>query len=125
MGIMGKVHNIVVHIRASPNQTKEFEKLAGRLIPLGNRTRWNSWYNMPNVALETSVLNAVWNYAEEHINKGTLDKKDELSPSDVVLCRTIESFLRVFHRTTLFLEGQQATIKRVLQAMEVVQEHIQ
>jgi hypothetical protein len=125
MGVMGKVHNIVVNIRASPNRTKEFETLAGRSIPLDNRTRWNSWYNMLNVTLETDVLNAVRNYTEIHINEGSLDRKDELSPSDIVLCRTIRSFLHVFYRTTLFLEGQQATIERVLQAIDVVQEHLQ
>lgn len=38
MGVMGKVHNLVIHIRASPNRTKEFEALAGKSIPLDNRT---------------------------------------------------------------------------------------
>jgi len=44
MGPLGKLHNIVIHIRGSSGRTKEFEDLAGRIIPLNNRTRWNSWY---------------------------------------------------------------------------------
>ena len=39
MGVMGKIHNLVVHIRAPPNRTKEFEKYTKKSIPLDNRTR--------------------------------------------------------------------------------------
>ena len=56
MGVMDKLHNIVVHIRASPKRTKEFEAIAGKSIPLDNRTRWNSWFRMLHVALGTKVL---------------------------------------------------------------------
>jgi hypothetical protein len=51
LGPLGQGHNIVVHIRASPGRTEEFRRLAGRLIPLDNRTRWNSWYDMLVVLL--------------------------------------------------------------------------
>jgi hypothetical protein len=123
MGVMGKIHNLVVHIRASPNRTKEFEALNGRSIPLDNRTRWNSWFRMLSVALDTEVLNALRNYTEKHVTEGTIDKRDQLSPSDIALCRAIEQFLSVFHSATLFLEGQQATIERVLETMEIIKEH--
>jgi hypothetical protein len=125
MGVMGKIHNLVVHIRASPNRTNEFKALSGKTIPLGNRTRWNSWFRMLHVTLETEVLNALWNYTEAHINKGTIDKRDELTPPDVTLCRTIEQFLSIFESATLFLEGQQATIKRVLEVIEIIKEHLE
>ena len=42
MGQLGKLHNIVVHIRRSAGRTKEFKDLAKRIIPLDNRTKWNS-----------------------------------------------------------------------------------
>ena len=125
MGAMGKIHNVVVHIRASPNRTNEFEAIAGKSIPLDNRTRWNSWFRMLNTALETKVLNALRNYTEMHISDGTIDKRDELLPSDITLCRTIEQFLSIFESATLFLEGQQATIERVLEVMEIVKEHLE
>ena len=44
LGPFGKLHNIIVNIRGSPSQTAEFLQLAGQMIPLDNRTRWNSWY---------------------------------------------------------------------------------
>jgi hypothetical protein len=125
MGVMGKIHNLVVHIRASTNRMNEFEAITGRSIPLDNRTRWNSWFRMLNVALETKVLNALRNYTETHVAKGTIDKRDELSPSDIALCRAIEQFLSIFDSATLFLEGQQATIERVLEVMEIIKEHLE
>ena len=42
MDVISKIHNLIVHIRASPNRTKEFEKYTKKSIPLDNRTRWNS-----------------------------------------------------------------------------------
>jgi len=39
LGPLGKAHNIVVHIRASPSRTAEWKELAGRMIPIDNRTR--------------------------------------------------------------------------------------
>lgn len=125
MGVMGKIHNLVVHIRASSNRLNEFEAITGSSIPLDNRMRWNSWFRMLSVALETKVLNALRNYMETHVAKGTIDRRDELSPSDIALCRVIEQFLSIFDCATLFLEGQQATIERVLEAMEIIKEHLE
>jgi hypothetical protein len=42
IGVMGKLHNLVIHIRASAGRTREFVTSAGWRIPLDNRTRWNS-----------------------------------------------------------------------------------
>jgi hypothetical protein len=39
---LGQGHNIVVHIQGSPGWTDRFRQLAGRIIPMDNRTRWNS-----------------------------------------------------------------------------------
>jgi hypothetical protein len=51
LGPLGKGHNIMVHISGSPARIEVFRKLAGRLILMDNRTRWNSWYNMLLVLL--------------------------------------------------------------------------
>ena len=48
LGPLGKLHNIIVHIRSSPNRIKEFLTSASNMIPLDNRTRWNSWYELLN-----------------------------------------------------------------------------
>src|SRR6266498_3931586 len=39
-------YNIVVHISGSSARTDVFRKLAGRLILINNRIRWNGWYNI-------------------------------------------------------------------------------
>jgi hypothetical protein len=51
LGPLGQGHNIVVHIWGSPGRTDRFRQLAGRMIPMDNRTRWNSWYEMLVVLL--------------------------------------------------------------------------
>jgi hypothetical protein len=55
MGVMGKLHTLVVHTRSSPNRAQEFIALAGRSVPMSNRTRWNSWGTMTTVALKEKV----------------------------------------------------------------------
>jgi hypothetical protein len=39
IGPLGQAHNILVHIRRSAGRTEEFRTLAGRIIPIDNRTR--------------------------------------------------------------------------------------
>ena len=42
LGLLGKGYNIVIYISESSARTDVFKKLTGRLIPIDNRTRWNS-----------------------------------------------------------------------------------
>ena len=42
LGPLSNVHNIVVYIRGSGGHAEHFRKLAGRIILIDNRTRWNS-----------------------------------------------------------------------------------
>jgi hypothetical protein len=42
MGLIGKLHNHIVHIRSLANYTTWFVEHASKMIPLDNRTRWNS-----------------------------------------------------------------------------------
>jgi hypothetical protein len=39
---LNKGYNIVIHIDRSPARTDVFRKFTERLIPIDNRTRWNS-----------------------------------------------------------------------------------
>ena len=66
MGPMGKLHNNVVHIRKSANHTTQFKDRAGKIIPLNNRARWNSWFTMLNVALEDKVKARLQLYVEHY-----------------------------------------------------------
>lgn len=120
MGAIGKLHNIVVHVRGSAGRTKEFKNLAGRTVPLDNRTRWNSWYGMLQVAHECHA--AIDTYTKNHFD--TLEA-DYLYPYDWENLRTIHKFLRPFSRATLMAQGQQATIDRVLFTMDILIRHFQ
>jgi hypothetical protein len=120
MGPLSKMYNIVVHIRGSTTHIAEFLELAGRRIPLDNRTRWNSWYTMLVIALE--LRPAVEKYFQNH----ELDlEDDELSNADWRWLCTIMEFLEPFSQATLYTEGDIAAIDRVLFSMDVLITHFQ
>ena len=113
MGIMGKLHNIVVHIRASANRTQHFIKLAGKRIPLDNHTRWNSWFYMLERALCPEIQSALNQYVQEwsQVTQGGIDKRDILSIDDWIQLRTISDFLSYFEGATKFMQGKEATLE--------------
>ena len=76
MGPMGKLHNNVVHIRKSANRTTWFKDRAGKIIPLNNRTRWNSWFTILNIALEDKVKAGLQLYVEHY--------QDDISKDDIL-----------------------------------------
>jgi len=55
MGPIGKLYNYVVYIHSLANYTTWFIERTSKIIPLNNYTRWNSWFNILNVALEDNV----------------------------------------------------------------------
>jgi hypothetical protein len=96
LGPFSKLHNIIVDIRSSAGHTEEFLALAGRMILLDNRTRWNSWYELLVVA--NKHLSFIDTYTKEHFVKLS---KDYLTPEDWKRLHTIKDFLQPFHRATL------------------------
>jgi hypothetical protein len=64
LGPLSQLYNIIVHIRGSSGRIKEFIELVGRMIPLDNRTRWNSWFLMLVVAIKKA--RAINTYAKNH-----------------------------------------------------------
>jgi hypothetical protein len=68
LGPLGKAHNIIVHIRGLASRAALFRELAGRMIPMDNHIRWNSWHNMLEVLLKEKAS----------INKYYKDFEDEL-----------------------------------------------
>jgi hypothetical protein len=42
MELLDQTHNIVIHIRGSADKIEKFRKFAERMIPMDNRTKWNS-----------------------------------------------------------------------------------
>jgi len=124
MGVLGKLHNIVVHIRASSNRTQEFIKNANRMVPLDNCTRWNSWYTMLKVALDPDVKPALQQYIEKYRIEGSIEKKDFLSGEEWIHLRTAAMFLEVFEGATLDLQGNLPTLSQVLENIDILSEHI-
>lgn len=113
-----KLHNIISHIRGSPGRINQFIQLAGRMIPLDNSTRWNSWYLMIQTALEKE--SAIDSYIKSWYEPL---QKDYLSPDDWEYLRLISAFLHPFYRATKATEGDQATIDRVLFTMDILIQH--
>jgi hypothetical protein len=115
-----KLHNIVHHTRKSASRYQEFKTLAGRLVPLDNSTRWNSWYLMLKVALTKEE--AVDSYTKKWYNDL---EKSFLTPEDWAKLRSIADFLLPFHRATLDSEGDNSTIDCVLVVMDILIKHFE
>jgi hypothetical protein len=115
LGPLGQLHNIVIHIRKSPTRIAEYLALAGRMVPLDNQTRWNSWFLMLDVALKHgSHLDT---YSKAHFDDL---EEDYLNPKDWEKLEMIVAFLKPFYRATLETQGDAATIDRVLFTMDVL-----
>ena len=117
IGPLGKLHNIVICVRSSSQRTKEFRDIIGQMVPLDNRTRWNSWYQMLTVAVQSSIASAIDIFTKNHFD---VLQHDYLSSDDWTRLRTIKNFLQPFARATLETQGTAGTIDRVLFTMDVL-----
>jgi hypothetical protein len=90
------------------------------MIPMDNRTRWNSWYDM--LVVLHNVKPAVEKYCQDHENEL---EEDILSYQDWKKLRTIKDFLQAFSRATLFTEGDSTSIDSTLFTMDVLIKHLQ
>jgi hypothetical protein len=120
LGPLGQGHNIMVHIRGSSAHMDYFRTLVGRMIPMDNRTWWNSWYKMLVVLL--SLRDMVDKYCEYYEDEL---EEDALSHADWKKLHTIKDFLGPFSRATLFTEGDSTSIDHMLFTMDVLIKHIQ
>jgi hypothetical protein len=122
LGPLGKLHNIVVHIRSSPNRTKQFvDTLNAKVrIPLDNRTRWNSWYKMLSVVFsKDNPLELILSrYVQYHVDKLSYDI---ISTQEWLQLCTIYECLSCFNSATLVAEGHRdtATIGCVLENLDI------
>jgi hypothetical protein len=119
LGPMGKLHNNVIHICKSANRITWFKDRAGKIIPLDNCTRWNSWFTMLSVALEDKVKARLQLYVEHY--QDNILKDDILITSEWVYLCTIYDFLQSFYEATLFLQGDHTTLERVLESTDILQ----
>ncbi len=109
----------MIHIRGSFARTARFKELAGRMIPMDNRTRWNSWYEMLLVFL--NLRSAIEKYCSDYEDEL---EEDILSFTDWKKLRTIKDFLALFIRATLAAEGDSTSIDSTLFTMDVLIKHL-
>ena len=110
----------MVYIRGSPARTARFKELAGRIIPIDNRTRWNNWYEMFLILL--NLKSAVEKYCSDYENEL---EEDILNFIDWKKFRTIKNFFTPFIRVTLVTEGDFISINSTLFTMDVLIKHLQ
>jgi hypothetical protein len=134
-GPIGKLHNVVVYIRRTPQRREEFDKYAGEklkelesvlermqaeldlyeeekkdplMVTQDNSTRWNSTYLMIERALKLrDTIDLFIKRAVEKPKKDApLSRDDELSSDDwLVIARTCE-LLKPFYTTTIRLQSR-------------------
>ncbi len=115
LGPLGKIHNISVHIRASPQRTQDFKDIADKILPLDNATRWNSWYTMLQVALAK----------EKDIDAYVKKKWDSLSADcltkiDWDTLRAMTELLEYFKEATLFAQGDRGLLHETLINLDIL-----
>jgi hypothetical protein len=118
LGPLGKLHNIIVFIRSSPGRTEEFVELAQRMVPLDNRTRWNSWYL--SLVVADKLASPIDIYTKANLDELS---EDYLTPEDWKGLCTIMAFLQLFHRATLETQGHRATLEKVLFTMDILAQY--
>jgi hypothetical protein len=124
-GPMGKLHNIVTHIRRSPQRMAAFLKLqsqtsmdnANGLVQLqavaDNATRWNSAYSMLERAIQLQIYLDMYVTGAE---SGSDLQEDALSTSEWKFLRLMHDLLQPFQQHTKEMEGHGKDGKRAVLA---------
>ena len=120
IGPLGKLHAIVAYMRASELLYNEFLNAAGRMIPMDNDTRWDSWYTMNEVACE--LEGHVDTFVKNH-RKAI--GKHALTPDDWDTLREINIFLKPFEKVTKRTQGDLDSIERTLVTMDILVKHLE
>ncbi len=120
IGPLGKLHAIVAYMRASELLYNEFLDAAGRMVPMDNDTRWNSWYTMSMVACEL----------EGHVDAFVKAHRKEigkyaLTPGDWDTVREINIFLKPFDKVTSRTQGDLDSIEKTLSTMDILVKHFE
>jgi hypothetical protein len=141
-GPLGKLHNIIVWIRRSPQRRGKYEEKVKQLYPEctasslvhGNETRWGGNYDElvraldQREALDEFVFTAIrQNLHGERDCLATALKHDELTPEDWSILTNIMQFLQPFRRWQLVLQGHrtQGALYDVLPAMDELLLHME
>ena len=116
---LNKGYNIVVYIGGSSARTNVFRKLAGRLILMNNRMRWNSWYEMLLILL--LLKEKVDDYCEKYKSKL---EEDLLSREDWKKLDIIKDFLIPFSRVILTTKEDDISINFTFFNIDILIQHL-
>ena len=118
-GSYGKLHNIVLWVRKSPQRMERFKELSCLQLIRDNSTCWHSYYDMCERAL------FLRDEITELLNTESELEKDYLSHTDWTHLGNISSFLKPFRQATKVNEGIFDAIDRVLPWIEFLMEHLE
>jgi hypothetical protein len=120
LGPLGKLHNLVIWIHSSTKLYQAWLRLAGRIIPRDNDTRWNSWWLMIHVAFEfRKELN---NFVQDHWIDDEI-QEDYLDPNDWQELGELRDFLRPFWEITQGARFDISSLDQALSAMDFLHLH--
>ena len=118
-GPLGKIHNFIVYLQASPQRMQKFLSLSkGKRLSRDNKTRWNSQARALKIATSHPYYEAIKAYFEEYIDEDC--RLDELSEEEWELLQHIQEFLDAISQTTKALESNLVTLDNVLPAMDFI-----
>ena len=113
-----KVLNIATTLRRSDRLYQQFKAIAGKVIRAANDTRWNSYLNTFEDALELKAQFTSFCVTAERSD-------DPLSPSEWTLLQQTIAFLQPFKHATKLLEGDSVSLDRVQLTMDSIIDHFQ
>ena len=118
-GCVGKLHNIVVWVQASPQRMERWRQLSRLQLIRDNKTRWHSYYDMCERALELRAeLGALLATESELVGEA-------LAPTDWIDLQQIAAFLKPFRLVTKQTESIYDTLDKVLPAFEFLLRHFE
>ena len=135
VGPLGKLRNIIVWIRSSPQRREAFHKVLNTMVGssttareliLGNVTRWTGDHDALKRAIcfKDAIDFHILRLIHDDSHHSLID--DQLSLEDWVFLEQVLEFLSPFRDETLLLEGNrsQGALHDVYPSLEVIRNHI-
>lgn len=113
-----KLHGFTSVLQGNTDLYNEFIALAGRVVHRPNETRWHSWFDAINDALEIQKLyNEFVTSHQQHL------REFELSLADWQSLRDTRDFLRPFKEVCKRCEGDYVTLEQIQVGMDFLVSH--
>ena len=113
-----KLHNIAVLLRTSVLLYQSWIRAIGVALGIDNVTRWNSWFNVIDVALRHRSAIVIWLMENiQHLGDNDLDK------NDWDLLQKTHEFLQPFKQGTLLTEKNLSTLSDAMEVLDILLIH--